>query len=431
MECFIRYSNHHAIDRKERRARKAGIAGAALALLVTFSAPVLAGGTYTFVYGTAASPNSTTKPIKGATSDFYSPSSTINGATLSGHLWMLASPRKTSARASVTGNVAGTAQVTVNNAMQTYTLTAPPGANFAGGKLVIYAALEPGQVSGNGIIDLALNVAARQGASWEATGSGQRSVDNGAGSEQVEFPIVVNLPTILDTAGTITVEPTMVLKASANIAPSAGATQSAEADAFNPGGSISGFSVLNAAGAPVTGFTLKGGQLTVAERAPPPPGLARAVEFFHPEFDHYFITTNPVEIANLDSGKTPGWQRTGESFNVYATADSSRSPVCRFFSEAFAPKSSHFYAPRGLGCEAVLANPAWQYEGDVFFTPLPAAADGACPAGTAPVYRLYNNGMGGAPNHRFTINDETFAAMKRDGWIAEGLGEGVGMCSPL
>ena len=137
-----------------------------------------------------------------------------------------------------------------------------------------------------------------------------------------------------------------------------------------------------------------------------------------------------MEIANLDSGRTAGWQRTGESFNVYATAAPNRVPVCRFFSEAFAPKSSHFYAPRGLGCEAVLTNPAWQYEGEVFFTPLPAAADGACPEGAAPVYRLYNNGMGGAPNHRFTTSDETFAAMKRDGWIPEGLGQGVGMCSP-
>ncbi len=430
MDGSSRGSNGHAIDREASRTRIGGIAGAALTLLVTFSAPAFAGGTYTFVYGPAANPTSTTKSIKGATSDFYSPSSSINGANLSGNLWMLATPRGTSAKASVTGNVAGTAQVTVTNAMQTYTLTAPPGANFAGGKLVIYAALAPGDISGNGIIDLSLSVAARQGASWEATGSGQRSVDAGAGSEEVEFPVVIDLPAAVDTTRTTSVEPTMVLKASANIAPSAGATQSAEANAFKPGGSISGFSVLNIAGVPVTGFTLKGGQLTVAERAPPPAGLARAVEFFHPEFDHYFITTNPVEIANLDSGTTAGWQRTGQSFNVYATASESRPPVCRFFSDAFAPKSSHFYAPRGQGCEAVLGNPSWQYEGEVFFTPLPAA-DGACPAGTAPVYRLYNDGMGGAPNHRYTTSDETFAEMKRDGWIAEGQGEGVGMCSPL
>jgi hypothetical protein len=431
VRMFTQDSSRDSIRRMAGHSRKAGIAGAVLVLLMTFAAPALAGGTYTFVYGPAASPVSTTKPFSGATSDIFDPSSTINGVTLSGNLWMLATPGRTTARASVTGNAAGTAQVTVTNAMQTYTLTAPPGASFAGGKLVIYAALGPGDIAGNGIIDLALSVAARQGGNWEATGSGQRSVDAGAGSEEVEVPVVIDLPTTLDAARATRVEPTMVLNASANIAPSGGATQSAIADAFQPGGSISGFSVLNAAGVQVTGFTLKGGQLTVAERAPPPPGWARAVEFFHPEFDHYFITTSPVEIENLDSGKTPGWQRTGQSFNVYATADSGLAAVCRFFSgESFGLKSSHFYAPRGLGCEAVFNNPQWQYEGDVFFTPLPAA-DGACPAGTAPVYRLYNNGMGGAPNHRYTTSDETFAAMKRDGWIAEGQGEGVGMCSPL
>ncbi|MCC7327179.1 MAG: hypothetical protein IT521_10290 [Burkholderiales bacterium] len=171
-----------------RRARRIGTAGAAFVLLATLSAPALAGGTYQFVYGPAASPVSTTKPFSGATSDFYSPSSTINGVTLSGNLWMLASPRVTSARASVTGNTAGTARVTVTNAMQTYALTAPFGTNFAGGKLVIYAALAPGNINGNGTIDLALSVAVRQGSSWEATGSDQRSVDAGAGSEEVEFP---------------------------------------------------------------------------------------------------------------------------------------------------------------------------------------------------------------------------------------------------
>ncbi len=429
MDKSTRDSSRQSVHRIGCRTGRSGIAGVSLALLMTFAAPALAEVTTKFVYGAASGPQEDT--YVGSRAFSLGSSITILGSTLSYELWSLPSKRVTGARASVSGNVAGTAQVTLaNGSMQTYTLTAPSGANFAGGKLVIYTAVGPGDIRGNAIMDLTLSVAARQGASWEATGSGQRSLDAGAGSEQVEFPVVIDLPATLDAARTTTVEPSMVLKASANIAPSGGAMQTAYVDAFNPGATVSGFSVLNAAGVPVTGFTLKGGLLSVAERTPPPPGLARAVEFFHPVFDHYFITTNPVEIANLDSGRTPGWQRTGESFNVYATADSSRAPVCRFFSEKFAPKSSHFYAPRTQGCEAVLANPDWQYEGDVFFTPLPAP-DGACPEGTGPVYRLYNNGMGEAPNHRFTTNTETFATMKRDGWIAEGQGEGVGMCSPL
>lgn len=420
-----------SIIRGSGAARGKGVAGAAFALLLTIAGPAVAGGTVKLVWGAAASPETSTKSYQGSFSNFFGPSQSINGAAWSVELWTVGNAGRTAASAEVRGNVAAVARATVTNAMQEYTLTPPAsGVNFAGGKLVLYAKLAPGDITGNATLDLELDVLARQGANWEAAGSDRRAVDGGAGSEEVEFPVAVDLPATLDSAKTVRVESTMVLVASASIAPSGGAYQSASADAFDGGGRISGFAVLNASGAQVTGFTLTGGQLSVQERAPPPAGLARAVEFFHPEFDHYFITTNPVEIANLDSGRTPGWQRTGQSFNVYAAGDTGRAPVCRFFSASFAPKSSHFYAPRGFGCEAVLADPRWQYEGDVFFAPLPAA-DGGCPAGTVGVFRLYNDGMGGAPNHRFTTSDETFAAMQRDGWIAEGAGAGVGMCSPL
>ena len=45
------------------------------------------------------------------------------------------------------------------------------------------------------------------------------------------------------------------------------------------------------------------------------------------------------------------------------------------------------------------ANPNWQFEGEVFSIPRPDIA-GNCAAGPTPVYRLYNDGQGGAPNHR-------------------------------
>ena len=60
----------------------------------------------------------------------------------------------------------------------------------------------------------------------------------------------------------------------------------------------------------------------------------------------------------------------------------------------------------------------------------PPDANGACPSGTTPVYRLYNDGKSGAPNHRFTTNPETQAEMLLDGYIPEGP-NGVGMCSPV
>jgi len=36
------------------------------------------------------------------------------------------------------------------------------------------------------------------------------------------------------------------------------------------------------------------------------------------------------------------------------------------------------------------------------------------------LYRLYNNGMGGAPNHRYTTSLATFNTMLAQGWAFEG-----------
>jgi len=154
-----------------------------------------------------------------------------------------------------------------------------------------------------------------------------------------------------------------------------------------------------------------------------------AVEYYHAAFGHYFITAIADEISKLDAGVFQGWTRTNQSFNVYTSSGAGLVPVCRFFTTAFPPTSSHFYAPRGLGCEGTLTNQDWQLEGDVFFTPLPDT-NGVCPAGTVPVFRLYNNGQGGAPNHRFTTSQAIRAQMLSMGYIAEGSGIGIGMCSP-
>ncbi|MEO6565106.1 MAG: hypothetical protein ABIO63_03640 [Casimicrobiaceae bacterium] len=77
----------------------------------------------------------------------------------------------------------------------------------------------------------------------------------------------------------------------------------------------------------------------------------------------------------------------------------------------------------------MLQNAARVFEGDVFSTFLPDAA-GTCTAADLPVFRLYNNGQGGAPNHRLTINEEMRNKVIADGWVPEGNGIGVGMCSP-
>ena len=155
-----------------------------------------------------------------------------------------------------------------------------------------------------------------------------------------------------------------------------------------------------------------------------------AVEFYHGAYGHYFVTVSPQEIAGLDSGVLPGWSRTGESFGVFDLDTAGAANVCRFWTaQRFAPKSSHFYTPVASECATVKGNPDWQFEGEVFALMLPDAA-GNCAAGAAPLYRLYNDGKTGAPNHRYTTREAIRTEMLAQGWKAEGSGIGVIGCVP-
>ena len=163
---------------------------------------------------------------------------------------------------------------------------------------------------------------------------------------------------------------------------------------------------------------------------PPTGGVVNAIEYYHSDFDHYFMTHIADEIAKLDNGTFKGWARTGKSFKVHADAAGGLNAVCRFFSTAFGAKSSHFYTPNAPECDVVKASPSWTFEAEVFHVVYPAF-DGSCPAATIPVYRMYNDGQGGAPNHRYTTEMAVRNAMLALGWIAEGAGTiGVIMCAP-
>ena len=167
----------------------------------------------------------------------------------------------------------------------------------------------------------------------------------------------------------------------------------------------------------------------------PAVGLAQptgtAVEYYHAAFDHYFITASPLEIAALDSGQFVGWTRTGRSFGAYKQNNGTLPGVCRFFTTAFAPKSSHFYTAITAECSGLRHNADWQFETEAFWVQPASATTGSCPTGTKAVYRLYNNGMSGAPNHRYTVDPALRADMIAQGWVPEGFGsEGVGFCSP-
>jgi uncharacterized delta-60 repeat protein len=163
------------------------------------------------------------------------------------------------------------------------------------------------------------------------------------------------------------------------------------------------------------------------------PGMDIALEYQYPPWNHFFITSLPSEIAALDGGVFPGWQRTGESFAVYPNGAPQSVTQCRFFSgSSFAPKSSHFYTPNPFECNFVnrTESAIWIFEGNVTPVQLPDAS-GNCAAGARPLYRLFNNGQGGAPNHRYTTSFATRASMIAQGWIPEGAGTiGVIACVP-
>jgi uncharacterized delta-60 repeat protein len=176
-------------------------------------------------------------------------------------------------------------------------------------------------------------------------------------------------------------------------------------------------------------FRLQGGEGTVAK-------LLReehAIEYYYAGFGHYFVSATPIEIAWLDAFLS-GWVRTGESFRVWKESAPGLNSVCRFFSDqSFAPKSSHFYTPYPVECAALKSGTVWKFEGNAFELQLPlgVSGQGTCPTGSVPLYRLYNNGQGGAPNHRYTDDLAIFNQMLAQGWIFEGEAQTkVFACAP-
>ena len=173
--------------------------------------------------------------------------------------------------------------------------------------------------------------------------------------------------------------------------------------------------VLNANGASVDSVTIAAEENTLA-------GTQIATEFYEADFNHYFYTDDEVETRLLVDGIFgDGWHRTFRFFRVWTTPGPGRLPVCRLFSASFGTLSSHFYTMIPSECQFRAAN-GWVLESSAFFYLMPTDATGNCPAGTAPLFRVYNNGMGGAPNHRLMPDTATRDFMNTLGWISEGNG---------
>ena len=164
------------------------------------------------------------------------------------------------------------------------------------------------------------------------------------------------------------------------------------------------------------------------------------VEYYNTALDHYFISPLAPDINALDMGLTRGWTRTGLNFKAYpsqASGGAGVNPVCRFY---IRPQhgSSHFFTASAAECNEVVVQTAINpsFSGYVFETPaafyiaLPDTTTGTCPAGTVPVYRLWNQRFDS--NHRFTTDASVKSLMVASGYFAEGYGpDRVAMCTSV
>lgn len=159
------------------------------------------------------------------------------------------------------------------------------------------------------------------------------------------------------------------------------------------------------------------------------------VEYYSALLDHFFVAAGADEIALLDRGGQGDWKRTGFAFKAWFRAGDAppgAAPVCRFYARG---PNSHFYTGSESECRDLRAYedaqraaggdfPGWSYEGTAFWTVMPV--NGACPAGLAPVYRLYNGRAAEMDsNHRFTSDAPQRAATSQE-WVDEG----VHLCAP-
>jgi len=183
--------------------------------------------------------------------------------------------------------------------------------------------------------------------------------------------------------------------------------------------------VLNGNGSNRDSLTISTKQNTIVE-------TEIATEFYHAGFDHYFHTASPTETQLLRDGLfDDNWHRTFEFWRVWTAPGAGRLPVCRLFSATFTPKSSHFYTLIASECAERAAAGDWQLESTAAYYLAPTDAMGNCRTGTAPLYRLYNRSMSGAPNHRLTASRALRDQMVAQGWEAEGNGvDVIFACTP-
>jgi YVTN family beta-propeller protein len=164
-------------------------------------------------------------------------------------------------------------------------------------------------------------------------------------------------------------------------------------------------------------------------RASSSPTVA-VVEFYNYELKHFFITWNIREIIELDiNERIRGWHRTTKWFKAYPSVYPGTEPVCRFYIPP-GLGDSHFFGRGVTECAETRTKFPALIEEDPAYMHIHLPTAGICPAGTAPVYRAFNNRPDA--NHRYAADRAARDEVVAMGWIAEGDGPDlVVMCAPI
>ena len=120
---------------------------------------------------------------------------------------------------------------------------------------------------------------------------------------------------------------------------------------------------------------------------------------------------------------SPGWVRTGFQFNAYAAAERAfRTGLPVLQRGVRAEELALLHAIRHRVRHQVRRIPRGRSKAATRSTSpfLPLTVQ--CAAGLTPVYRLYNNGQGGAPNHRYTTDLTVRAQMIAQGGCRKASG---------
>jgi serine protease len=165
-----------------------------------------------------------------------------------------------------------------------------------------------------------------------------------------------------------------------------------------------------------------------------PVGTVPVIEYYRRDKDHFFMATDPGEIAFVDTVLRNTFERTGELFYAWVDprlAPPDAVPVCRFYSP-YPLIDAHYYTANAAECQFIVTRwpGIWSLELPAAFYVLLPDANGVCRQGTLPVYRFFDNRQDS--NQRHTIDLSVRRAMLNRAWVPLGFGPNyVIWCTPI